>query len=291
MAAENKKVKLLPLVKKITDEDCLSIADAAKRVGVHPETARKWFKEEGYVTRAPKGRKPNPDNYVQLVCAQCGTEFTRLKSRPSEHCSVACSNKARGPRKTNPTVCPCGNEVGLAPGARHIFHNKKYCSDECRKTYTVWRQKDPEKWSAKTCQNCGNEFELRKSSISPGKYCSNECAQKHTKTKQHIVVDDATVLDSGYEALFWGLCRFHKVPIERYDREQGVEWSKDCWYAPDFLLPSLGVAVELKGVEDPEDDMRWEAFTEQRGALVVLLREDLEALLCGRGALLDALTR
>lgn len=265
MPAENKKIKLLPLVKKITDEEGLSIANAAKLVGVHPETARKWFQEEGFVTRAAKGRKMNPDNYVQLVCGQCGTEFTRLKSRPSEHCSVACSNKGRGPRKE--TTCPCGENF-------YSPYPKKYHSDECREKYSAKRQKDPANWKTHTCLNCGEEFQLRKSSQSYGKYCSNACAYKHTKTKQHIVVDDAVVLDSSYEAYFWGLCQLLKIPVERFDREQGVQWREGAWYAPDFYLPTLECAVELKGVQDGEDTLRWTAFRET-GALAVLDREQL----------------
>ena len=139
--------------------------------------------------------------------------------------------------------------------------------------------KDPEKQVTFTCQNCGHEV-TRPRSWGKGyfKYCSNTCAQRHTKTKQHIVVDDAVVLDSSWEALFWGVCAFVKLPIERYNRVHGVERPGGGWYAPDFWLPSLGLAVEVKGVEDDDDTDKWDAWREQYGPLVVLSRTHLAQL-------------
>lgn len=184
------------------------------------------------------------------------------------------------PEEDKPDVfCPCGKKTGSP--------NRGYCSPECRMEHGKKKQADPQNWTRYTCQNCGDEFELRKSSQSYGKYCSNACAKKHTKTKQHIVVDDAVVLDSGYEALFWGLCTFLKVPVERYDRKHGVERREGQWYAPDFYLPTLNMAVEVKGVQDEDDAERWDAFRKASPQyLRVILQGDLTVLI-GRGTTRD----
>jgi len=105
------------------------------------------------------------------------------------------------------------------------------------------------------------------------------------------VVDDAIVLDSGYEALFWGLCTTLKIPIERFDRQYGVAWREDCWYAPDFWLPTLGTAVELKGLEDAEDELKWAAYREQRGALKVFLHMDLVDMISAKGDVIATITK
>lgn len=168
-------------------------------------------------------------------------------------------------------VCPCGKKTGSP--------NRKYCSPECRKAHGKKKQVDPSKWTTFTCQNCGEKVETRKS-LNSHKYCSNSCANKHTKVKKHYGVEGLEIVfDSSYEAFFWSLCMLLKVPVERYDREKGVEWREGAWYAPDFWLPTLNVAVELKGVEDDDDGARWEEFTEKVGRLTILFERDLRTLI------------
>lgn len=200
----------------------------------------------------------------------------RFCSRP---CARQVGNAQRAERKreeweaSERSLCPCGN--GRIP--YEVRHSTKYCSTECRTLHGKKKQRDPEKWITFVCLNksCGKTVTRYKSHGNYHKYCSNECARRHTRTKQHIVVDDAVVLDSPWEALFWGLCAFRKLPIERFDRERGVEWRSDCWYAPDFWLPSLELAVEVKGSPDGDDPTRWQKFS---GSLTVLGREELEML-------------
>jgi hypothetical protein len=123
------------------------------------------------------------------------------------------------------------------------------------------------------------------------RYCSNVCAQRHTRTKQHIVVDDAIVLDSTWEALFWGLCGLLKVPVERFDREHGVAWGNDKWYAPDFWLPSIQAAVEIKGIEDDDDPEKWNVYRHEHGSLTVVDVDSLGRLRAlSRAELLSSLT-
>jgi transposase len=177
--------------------------------------------------------------------------------------------------------CPCGKKTGSP--------NRKYCSPECRKQHGRKRQKDPSKWIIFECQNCGKTVEARKG-LNYQKYCSNACAQKHTKVKRHYGVDGLEIVfDSGYEVLFWGLCVFNKVPIERYDREKGVEWRPGLWYAPDFYMPTLNFAVEVKGVLDDEDPERWDAFRQEVGSLIVLTEAKLRQMINGKGDMLKTM--
>lgn len=203
----------------------------------------------------------------------------RFCGRP---CARLVENQARSVRKQQEwaqsplSLCPCG--VNRIP--YEVRSTTKYCSPACRTQYGKKKQRDPTKWVTITCQNpsCGRQVErYRNYGNGHLKYCSNECAQRHTKTKQHIVVDDAVVLDSPWEALFWGLCALRKLPVERFDREQGIEWQEGGWYAPDFWMPTLGLAVEVKGVEDPSDVVRWARFRE-KGDLAVLGRDDMHKL-------------
>lgn len=177
-------------------------------------------------------------------------------------------------------VCPCGKLTGTM---------NKYCCDEHRREYGVRRQKDPENYLTFECLGCGISVTRRKKQ-SVHKYCSNACAAKHTKVKKHYALKDLEIVfDSSYECLFYGLCMLHKIPIERYDRAKGIAWKDGAWYAPDFYLPQLDMAIELKGFEDADDPRRWAAYREQRGPLAVLdgeaLREHLGAMVTRDGLL------
>lgn len=154
----------------------------------------------------------------------------------------------------------------------------KYHDDACRQKNMKRRQADPANLVTFTCLNCKKEFTLPRSYTSVGKYCSNECAAKHTRVKQHIVVDDAIVLDSGYEALFWGLCSLWKLPVERGDRAKAVAVGLNGWYCPDFYMPGLNIWVEVKGFEDEDDRLRYDTWRMSGRKLAVLRREELDVL-------------
>lgn len=215
----------------------------------------------------------------------CGKEFEYHAGQTGERfCSRTCRNDyaafvnkeaAKDAYELDPKRCPCGTAIPF-----EYRHTRQFCSLEHRKEYQAKRQKDPANWVTFTCQNptCGREFTLPKSYTSYGKYCSNECATKHTRTKQHIVVDDAVVLDSGYEALFWGLCSIFKIPVERADRSHAQDVNGSGWYCPDFFLPGQSIWVEVKGFEDEDDRMRYRAWRMPGRRLAVLRREELDVL-------------
>lgn len=222
------------------------------------------------------------------MCPHCGTNFSTNRTRT--YCTKACSNAATAEKraaanralgKYKPPICPCGKEVPPPPGQKHVYgRQKKHCSPECRSQYQKRRQADPANHVTFNCRNCDIEV-TRPRTYGQGyhKYCSNACAARHTKRVSHTIIrDHDVVLDSGWEALFFGLCMFRKIPVERYDRSLGVTWRDDQYYAPDFLVNGT-MAVEIKGVEDEDDPEKWESFRSSVGPLVVLDRDELEKLL------------
>ena len=251
-------------------EEGLYQREVAERVGVTPTTVLRWMKAEGIEAR--KGRHKDPARNASGVCADCGKTFEYLPSqRSGTYCSVACRDrhKAKVAEPVN-RKCPCGQPV-FRPG-ENTASDRKYCSAECRSKYgKPSKVKDPSKWVTFPCQTCGKAVDRRKSVPGPRKFCSNECATKHTKTVKHYAVRESDmVLDSTWEALFVGQCGWFKVECRRFDREGVIEWRPGQWYGPDFVLPELGVTVEIKGVEDPDDRAKWDAFREKVGPLAVI---------------------
>jgi hypothetical protein len=137
------------------------------------------------------------------------------------------------------------------------------------------RPRNPDVWTSGKCGGCGEQMEFRKSQ--PRKFCSNRCAAKHTARRRHILIDEAfdMVLDSSYEALVWSALTVAKIPVERFDRQHGVEWGEGRWYAPDLWLSGQQIAVECKGLQDDEDAARWDAYRSTGVRLAVLDRVDL----------------
>jgi hypothetical protein len=102
-----------------------------------------------------------------------------------------------------------------------------------------------------------------------------------------IVIDrddepDITLQSPG-EALFWGLCWLHEIPVERARLDRDSVQSGDVWYCPGFhvVVPKfLNLWVEIAD-GDGEGVLRpaREAYRKVVGRrLVVLYREDLDNL-------------
>jgi hypothetical protein len=234
------------------------------------------------------GRPPTPRTTRACELDGCEETFEITAGKAQQarrYCSKNCSNKATAVARGLaykaaygyvPPTCPCGKTV--EPGGRIRYaYAKKYCSPECRETYSKKRQPDPAKNRTRNCLTCGEEF-TRYVSYGNGdtKYCSNACARKHTKTRKFYAVEGFDiVLESGFEVFFWGACQIAKIPIERFDRQYGVQWNDNpnSWYAPDFWLPRYEVAVEIKGLEGVEDSPKWAAFRATGRRLLVLDRD------------------
>lgn len=307
MAPKSKKSQYIDEVKRLYIDGLKSLGEISEILGPSIQTLSRWLGEEG-IELAARPRNPNAgrgeaeqQEINERIAARqrerikaggyhggrsrmieredracenpaCSEVFEAPVTSPQRFCGLTCArsvgNKDRWADKRKMTTCPCG-EVFYSPYA------KKYCSDECRGIYTEKRQPDLANYITFNCLNCDVEVTRRKKYTQYAKYCSNECSAKHTRTKQHIVVEDAVVLDSGYEALFWGLCSLWKIPVERADRSQAVPVNGNGWYCPDFYVPSMNIWVEVKGFEDDDDRTRYAAWAQAGHHLTVLDRNGL----------------
>lgn len=237
--------------------------------------------------------------------SECNKIFgvgTNKAEQNKRFCSKDCSNKATakkradalraGPNGYKPNVCPCGEYVEPLESKSYNY-TKKYCSAEHRSLYKTPAPRDESKWASYTCRACGNAFERRINTRNHKIYCSISCSNKFTKVKKHYGVEGLEIVfDSSYEAFFWGACMIAKIRVERFDRTQGVNWDEDtpdAWYAPDFYLPNLQIAVETKGYEDPDDDTRWAAYRATGKKLIILDRDCLMMVISGRSSLFELL--
>ena len=100
-----------------------------------------------------------------------------------------------------------------------------------------------------------------------------------------IIADDddkEIFLQSPGEALFYGLCWFHQIPVERTRLDRDSVESGSVWYCPSFrvVVPKLlDLWVEIAD-GDAEGVLRpcRAAYREQRGRLAVIYREGLIGL-------------
>lgn len=316
MGRPSKKHQYLGEVMRMYVKEKCSLGEIQDVLGPSVQTLSRWLREEG-VALEHRSRNPNlgrtPEQQAEInvrvsasvkaaktinpggrpvgprivrVC-RCGNSFEVVPSSRQQNCSRSCAKSLQAEQLSQRlrvewegdarSTCAC--EVGCIPYEhRHVW---RYCSIECRNKYGAKRQPNPENHVTITCQNpsCGKEVtRYKKYGKGRLKFCSNECARTHTKTRRFYGVEEFDIVfESSWEALFWGFCSFRNVPVDRFIREHGVEWRSGCWYAPDFWIPLLGIAVEVKGVEDPDDAERWAAFRTKL-PLVVLGREEMDQL-------------
>jgi hypothetical protein len=175
--------------------------------------------------------------------------------------------------------CPCGK----AQIPYEDRHHLKYCSSECRKKYAKpSKVKDPANWITFNCEWCSKEMTRPKHYGSgANRFCSNGCASRGNRAVQHLGVD-GIVLDSGYEALFWGMCKFWKLTITCVSGEDVIDFGEGKSYAPDFMVGTM--AVEVKGPEDEGDKERYGVWVAKHHELCVVRRDDLLDLLRSQGA-------
>ena len=232
-----------------------------------------------------KGKGTGPRSPEITTICPCGKSFQQKQNNARQlvFCSRKCRADKLGQEKQEATMraydldpvrCPCGNAIPY-----EYRHTKMYCDKECRMEYGEFRSKDPTKYITFDCETCGEVVTRRKSYGTNPRFCSNRCAAKSNRTIQHISVD-GVILDSGYEALVWGLGRLHKLPIERFDRGNNIsfldEEGKERWYGPDFLI--AGIPVEIKGYEEQDDRDRYKAWRATGQRLSVIRKEDLTDL-------------
>lgn len=106
-----------------------------------------------------------------FVCQHCNTDFERpsrvaSNGKPFQFCSLACSSESR--KKKDRYRCPeCQKEF--------TYKSKRvYCSRGCY--HAAKRRKGTYR---KTCQQCGNEYEVQSKSAAKGrKFCSKACSSR-----------------------------------------------------------------------------------------------------------------
>jgi uncharacterized protein YjcR len=238
---------------RLYTEKNATVESIATHLGRGVNTVSQWLHEAGVEVKSAIERRSSAEQ----------TMYSKLG---------AAANKAKAEAKPVPTrICAYCEETFELP-QRRKQSKQKYCSLECSQL----GRRHPDKRVEYTCEVCSEKFERFASSRGANRFCSNACKAKSSGKIQWRYEDN--VLDSGYEAMFAGLCSVYGVPCERYDRADGVAWDGDHWYAPDFLVKvgPRAVAVEVKGRVREVDEPKWAAFREQKGVpLVVLKQEDL----------------
>lgn len=224
-----------------------TIETIAKSLGRSVNTVSGWLHEEG--VEVLRGVDRMTDEQRAQYSAK-GVAARQANAQP--------------PAKRICAYTECGTEFELPAGRR--TSRQIYCSRTCGGL----ARRDPDRRRTFACDVCGAKVERFASVNARGRYCSRTCYFKRNNTVDKFQDWQGNILDSSWEALFLGLCGLLKVPVERYDREQGIAWNHSGWYAPDFWMPTLNLAVEIKGNEDSDDRTRWDAFAEQRGKLAVI---------------------
>lgn len=230
------------------------------------------------------GGRPREIEREERSCPVDQTVFVVRVTDDQEFCSLSCARVGQGKKYTarkerewldsSESDCACGNKIAYAD------RGNQYCSTLCAKEHGNWRKPDPTNYRTRTCLNetCGKKFtRYRTYGKGDTKYCSVACSMRHTKTRRFYAVEDFDIVfESSYEAFFWSACKIAGIPIERFDRQYGVQWDSerpDAWYAPDFWLPAQQVAVEVKGVVDDDDEERWAAYRVQSGGRLIILTQ------------------
>lgn len=279
-------------------------SEIAKMLKVAPKTVSKWVEDAGVVEEggAHLQARRDAENAVRLytekgatiedIAAHLGRGVNtvsgwlrdaevEVKSSIERRTSAeqamysklgVAANVAKAQAKPVPTrLCAYCEETFKLPQGRRQSR-QKYCSPECSQL----GRRNPDKRTQHTCEVCKEPFERFASTQSPNRFCSNACRIKSSGKIQWKYEDN--VLDSGYEAMFAGLCSVYGVPCERFDRTKGVNWEGERWYAPDFLVKvgARSVAVEIKGLVRDVDEPKWAAFREKLSVpLIVLTQADL----------------
>lgn len=98
------------------------------------------------------------------------------------------------------------------------------------------------------------------------------------------VARDAVALDTPEEALFYGLCCFHEIPVERVVLSAVTEGGGLLWHWPAFRITLPGTLAIYAEVSDGQTESAlrpcrtsWRASTPHR--LAVLYREELHVLM------------
>jgi transposase len=260
---------------RLYTEDRLSIAEIMVRLGANHSLVRDWLLAAGVQIRSSWEQRTEESKVAfteQGKVARLGRTMTpeqiekarerREQARRAQADKVMAETK---PQHLDACALDGCDNIVLTRASR-------FCSLKCRSLGKAVRQPNPDNHVTFDCETCGKSVtRYKKYGDGALRFCSNACASKHTKTVRHYVArDQDMVLDSGWEVLFTGTCYYLKVPVERYDRAQAIEWSPGHHYGPDFYLPNDKIYIEVKGAQTYEDPQKWAAFRAAGHTLAVL---------------------
>lgn len=240
-----------------------------------PQSVRNWVKsvKGGPTLRAAQEAAESVERYltgetIESIAKALGRSVNTVSQWLHEaDVEIKSSLERRTPEERR-SISAMGGRANKRPETRkcewcdgefsHLEGKKRpsqqmFCSKECSNL----GRRDPSRRRMSICRQCGIEFEGWSRQIR--QYCSRECWAKHSPDQHHIYLmedDTITKFDSSWEGLVWCACKVAKIPIERVDRDEAIEWAPGRWYAPDFKLGD-GRYIEVKGVEDDEDEGRW----------------------------------
>ena len=105
------------------------------------------------------------------TCVVCGIDFVSESDR-GKYCGMTCANMAynESRREKSPRKC-----VGCAGDIAASRKYKLYCSDDCKKKFTLKSVLD--KQPLETCYICGKQYKHTRKKQT--KTCSRECIYKH----------------------------------------------------------------------------------------------------------------
>jgi transposase-like protein/ribosomal protein L24E len=259
---------------RLYTQERMSISDIMTRLGSNHALVKDWLLAAGVEIRSAWEQRSDEDKKaftergktarLGRTMSQDQIDSARARREVAQQARVAAA-------KTEPKSQPLAtcaldgcDEVVLTQASR-------FCSLKCRSLGQGKRQPDPTKQVTFICETCEKSVTKRRIQGKVFRFCSNQCAKKHTKTVRHYVArDQDMVLDSAWEMAFASTCIMLKIPVERYDRAQAIEYTPGHHYGPDFYLPGANLYVEIKGQQDPEDAERWAAFRAAGNTLAVL---------------------
>jgi len=188
------------LLRKLYNEDLMSIKDIAKELNVGLNTVKRYFERYGIERRNIKeatiiALSKKEKKITELICPICKKKFfikNSLLDRADKHfCSTKCSSKYYAPinsvKRKNGKCVKC-HICGKSHYRRKKLlykDNKHFCSKNCFVKYqsTLVGVKNP-KYNRKSvhCSNCGKKIERTNYQVNRNKkhhYCSRECMSKH----------------------------------------------------------------------------------------------------------------
>jgi transposase len=258
----------------------------AKAVGVSVTTAYNWVAKSGLQGKGGKYVQQEKDKEQAIALYNQGDSIEQIRVKLGRSYYVVQRWLIEGEVDLQVT----GFRECAAADCREAVTSpdRKYHSEECRHKNQIRRQPDPSNSITFDCEGCGKVVtRYRKYGSGASRFCSRECSAK-SNTNRLISVDSIT-LDSGWEALVWGLTKLLKVPISRFDRSDCIPLDNG-WYGPDFLID--GIPVEVKGRETENSRDRYAAWRATGHKLVVVDKPLLDRLRCAdREAFLEILNQ